>query len=97
MQKARGCEEPAPHPVQLIDGEMLYRCPASLITEETKMFMILHHHYLKGHLPVAGGLLDQTTLFVQAMTHIDGTVDEVHFEEHEKLRKQSGRRTKTRR
>lgn len=63
----RGCLAPAPTPVLLIDGEPIYRCPVALLTLETATLCRLYPHYTRGVLPVAGGLLDQTATFLDAM------------------------------
>jgi hypothetical protein len=49
-------------------GEVSKVCPRLLITYETGQWLDWYTHYRNGLLPVAGGLLDQTALYIQAMT-----------------------------
>lgn len=86
MQEARGCEEETEYPVQIIDGKKVFRCPAALLTDESRDFAQMYVHYKNGHLPVRGGLLEQTSLLVQAIAVISGVVEEIQLDELEKAR-----------
>lgn len=67
-QKDKGCIEDAPIPRRWqIGGETYQRCPVNLITAFTVQLIKLHRQYERGFLPVAGGILDQSALFLQAV------------------------------
>jgi hypothetical protein len=53
------------------DGEEYYRYPPHLIGPGVAGWHKWRQHYDAGYLPVAGGLLDQTARFVEAMGIID--------------------------
>lgn len=72
----KGCDEPAPIPVFALDGENYFRCPYALITPLTAELLRYFSHYRQGHYPVAGGLLDQSALFLQAVEIIEGEIAE---------------------
>lgn len=57
---------------ELSDGTVLKTCPARLINRESIMWFSWFDHYQKGVLPVAGGLLDQTAVYVDVMGIIAG-------------------------
>lgn len=72
----KGCDEPAPIPVFALDGENYFRCPYSLITPLTAELLRFYIHYKQGNYPVAGGLLDQSTLFLRGVEIIDQEIQE---------------------
>lgn len=47
----------------------------------------LYSHYKAGFLPVAGGILDQSNQYLQAMSHIDNLLAEHEKEQAEKRRR----------
>ncbi len=46
-------------------------CPLKLVTPLSLELFRLHAHYLHGHLPDSGGLMDQTGLYYDAMTYLE--------------------------
>ena len=52
-------------------------CPRRLITAETREWLALYTHYEAGHLAVAGGVLDQPFIYLQAMRAISAAVNSV--------------------
>jgi hypothetical protein len=72
----RGCLEPAPAPVLDLDGESIHRCPVRHLTADVARLLKLYGHYRNGFLPVAGGVLDQTPQFLEAMAVIAQQVAE---------------------
>ena len=54
--------------------ETFYRCPVKLVTNDTVMIMKYYNFFKKGHLPVTGGLLNQTAVFLESIEFIDQEV-----------------------
>ena len=74
-QEQKGCRVDSPIPERWkIGGEVFKRCPAKMATQESWFAIQLYGHYKNGFLPVAGGILDQSVKFVQAMEIIDRVV-----------------------
>lgn len=69
-----GCESDSPVPLYTIDGEDIFRCPLKLITSESYIYMQFYHHYKNGYLPVQGGILDQSSKFLEAMDIIENEI-----------------------
>ena len=67
-------DNPSPNPQWDIDGEEFNVCPKGLVTWESIDWLRYHSHYEKGFLPVAGGMMNQTAQFVEAMEIIDSTL-----------------------
>ena len=76
---------------ELEDGTQTYRCPLTFITRNSAMLIAQWPHYDKGYLPVAGGMLDQTAIYVQAMAIIGSEIHKHEKEEAEKQRRKHGR------
>jgi len=55
----------------LPDGTRSKVCPRELITANTLVWFKWYRHYKNGLLPVTGGLLDQSAMYVEAMTVIE--------------------------
>lgn len=72
----KGCDEPAPIPVFTLDDELYFRCPYALITPLTAELLRFFIQYKQGHYPVAGGLLDQSALFLAGVEIIDQEISE---------------------
>lgn len=77
MQEARGCHEPAPIPVFVLDGEQYFRCPLRIITRETGELIRYFKFYKEGYLPVEGGMLDQSAKFVSSIEVILTEINDV--------------------
>lgn len=56
--------------------EPVYRCPVKLVTPDISYFFKFYAMYKQGYLPVAGGVLDQASLFMQAAAIVDKEVAE---------------------
>lgn len=67
MQTSRGCYEPAPIPIFVLDDEKYLRCPLRIITGQTVELLRYFRYYREGHLPVSGGMLDQSAKFIIAI------------------------------
>ena len=67
-----------------VDGERIGCCPLTLVTDDTHRMMAMHTYYKNGYLPVAGGMLDQTEIFVRAMEVIESAINENEKAEAEK-------------
>jgi hypothetical protein len=74
----------------VIDGEDFHVCPKGLITRESHEWLSWHTHYKNHFLPVAGGLLDQTAIFLEAMNFIENTIARV-LKEKRKTEESTGR------
>lgn len=65
-QKDRGCIEDAPIPRRWQIGKDIYqRCPRNLVSPLTWFSIRVYQQYQSGFLPTAGGILDQSNLFLQ--------------------------------
>ena len=69
---ALGCEKDSPYPVfsHKDTGEQFFRCPVRSITDETWFVVDLFGFYEQGHLPVAGGLSDQSAYLMNCFSII---------------------------
>ena len=72
-------------------GEVTRGCPLLLVTEHSAMLCEQWPHYDKGYLPVAGGILDQTAVYVQGMTIIQSELNKYQEKEAEKHRRRGGK------
>ena len=54
--------------------ETFYRCPVKLVTNDTIRIMKYYNFFRKGYLPVAGGLLSQTAIFLESIEFLDQEV-----------------------
>ena len=69
MRERRGCEGPTPDPLFEFEGTPIHECPAKLISPETRDFLTVYGLCLKlKKFPLAGGLYDQTDIYIQATT-----------------------------
>ena len=93
MQEAWGCDTDAPHPFHVIDGEPITRCPVTILTNDTRRLMGLYVHYTKGFLPAAGGILNQTAYYYQAMEVLVVEVNRVQRAMQDKERDKFKQRT----
>jgi hypothetical protein len=73
---ARGCKAPAPSALFTLDGEDIRRCPLALLTEETCRVLDLYPYFENGMMPVAGGVLDQSATFLEAVRLLRAEVAE---------------------
>jgi hypothetical protein len=62
----------------------LYRCPASFIDRQTGLINTAYPHYKNGYLPCAGGLLDQSATFLDAINIVDRTINRYERDKLEK-------------
>ena len=62
-------------------------CPARTIGAFEAEMMFFYRHYKNGFLPVAGGFLDQTRRFLDAMVTIEGEINNVEAARVEALPK----------
>jgi len=46
-------------------------CLLPMISDLSSRYMRLYHHYKNGLLPISGGLLDQSSMYLEAMEIID--------------------------
>ena len=72
------------------EGEIIKRCPLTLLTEKSALLIEQYPHYENGYLPGAGGILDQTAIYVQGMNIINSEIMK-HREEEAKERKGKSR------
>jgi len=56
--------------------EYIYRCPVKLLTPDIANFFKFYSMYKQGYLPVAGGILDQAGMFIQAVEIVDREIAE---------------------
>lgn len=80
----RHCDSSNPAPfakfVIQIDGKPFLEsrtCFLPMITPESGRFMRLHWHYKNRFLPHAGGICDQSNLYVEAMEVIEQTFNKI--------------------
>ncbi|MBI5789288.1 MAG: hypothetical protein HZA78_10580 [Candidatus Schekmanbacteria bacterium] len=82
MKVEKGCEEDSPLPERwVIDAEAYRRCPLKLVSGLSWSAIRLYQYYRQGFLPVTGGILDQSNLFLQALEIIQGSFNEVNHEQ----------------
>jgi hypothetical protein len=85
MPENNGCEEPTDYEIAVVNGEALYRCPATFVDAETSrvtaMWLMLENH---SKFPVAGGVLDQSATFMDAVGIIDDTINRYNREQAKK-------------
>lgn len=60
-----------------IDGEDLYVCPKGSAPRWTWLWIKWYGHYKNHLLPVAGGILDQSAKYVEAMEIIDVAIGKI--------------------
>jgi hypothetical protein len=72
------------------EGEALKGCPLPMITQESATLIGQWPHYDKGYLPGAGGILDQTAIYVEGMTIINSEIMKHREEKAEEERKKHG-------
>ena len=58
------------------EGEETGACPLTLVEDDTGQTLQMYSYHLKGLLPVQGGVLDQTSQYLQAMSVIAQAVEE---------------------
>lgn len=76
-QKDKGCTEDAPIPGRWkVGGDTYQRCPVNLVTEMTGLLIRLYRQYKLGFLPITGGILDQSVLFLQAIEIIQVEIEQ---------------------
>ena len=46
------------------------RCPVKFVTNDAVQILAMYDHYKNGFLPISGGLLEQSNVFLQAMSFI---------------------------
>ena len=73
------------------EDEVIEQCPLTMITHESALLISQYPHYDKGYLPVAGGILDQTAVYVQAMAIISSEINQHREETAEQERRQHGK------
>jgi len=61
-------------------------CFLPMITRQSHQMLRLHRHYTEGFLPQAGGVLDQSAKYVEAMEVIDGEFARIRTEREERAR-----------
>ncbi|HNX82481.1 MAG TPA: hypothetical protein PKL77_10095 [Candidatus Omnitrophota bacterium] len=71
FQKARGCVESLPEAVT-IEGYQVFNCPRSFVDSKTEEYIQAYVQWRGGHLPNAGGYMNQTAKFIESMILIDG-------------------------
>ncbi|CAA2141472.1 hypothetical protein [Hyphomicrobium sp. ghe19] len=79
------------HLVNEFDGEQLYSCPRQTLREEPQSWsrlLMLYGMYLKGHLPNAGAVVDQSNVLIQSFR----ILDEANAECDQELAEQERRR-----
>jgi hypothetical protein len=70
-----------------IDGEYYQRCPAKLITEETRHFVHAYNLLQLGGWPYSGGWIMNSNKLVEAMSIIDSTRKRLEADQMRKARK----------
>jgi len=93
-ERARyGCDSPAPHPIWNLGDEPIYECPGRLVREDLEVQSFLRiYSVLKVFqaLPAPGGLLDQSELFLQAFSVVEGQINEYESQEMKKDDRHAG-------
>jgi len=80
MDGARFCEQDAPFPLFEIDRKPFFRCPVQEITGQSREALSLYVFYQRGHLPTAGGIMDQPNKMMDQIRIIENVVEEVRRE-----------------
>ena len=62
-------------------------CLLPMITPVSHVMVRLYHHYQAGHLPFAGGLLDQPKQFLESMEKLGAEYSRIRSEMIEQARK----------
>jgi len=76
LQKLRFCEADAPYSVIEINGDEYKRCPVQYVTAESMEALNMYLFYNDGHLPRAGGFLDQPNKVMEQLQIIANQVAE---------------------
>lgn len=75
-----GHTEDAQIPLYDLNGKSYFRFPFHLVRQEIYGWLHWFNHYRAGYLPVAGGLLDQSQAFLDAMAIIRAEVADMEKE-----------------
>jgi len=86
----RDCDGSKKNSWFIFEDEELNKCPLPLLTQKSFVLISQYPHYDKGYLPVAGGMLDQTSIFVEGMAIISSELSK-HQEEEAESRRRKGR------
>ena len=96
MRERRGCDGPTPDPLFEYAGEDYYECPGKVVTQASSSFLNLYALGLKfKKFPLAGGLYDQTEIFIQVAGTVQSIINEVEVEKMDKKRMSSENRITT--
>ena len=66
-EAAMGCRRPCAEPIDYIDGEPITQCPSLLVQHWTQDFIWCFPLFRRGVMPDAGGFLDQSAAWIDAM------------------------------
>jgi len=90
-----GCESDSPVPdvwqIRSIDWKS-QRCPLKVVTRQSQKFLQAYFFFSKGYLPSAGGWLEQSTRFIEAMETIETSIKRIESEEQNKVKKKIGKK-----
>ncbi|GEM_PF-915575 len=78
MKIERGCERDSPIPGKWQIGEYVFqRCPKKEICADVGIYIQAYNFYKNGILPNAGGWLNQTAKFIEAINLIDSEMNDI--------------------
>ena len=73
---SRGCEEDSPikGTWKIEGGGEFSRCPVTMITPQSMMYIRAYNMFKDGFLPNPGGWMDQPVKFAEVITYIQGLI-----------------------
>lgn len=87
MQQCFGCASDAQHPIYIIKGELLKRCPLQLINRQSFRYMEAFRFFQRGDYPNPGEWTKQPIKFLEAMKIIDKEIAEIEAQKKKELEK----------
>lgn len=91
MKLERGCEQDSYIPDKWQIGDHVFqRCPVKEITVDISQYIRAYNFYKDGHLPNAGGWLDQPAKFIDVIELISSEMNAI-MQKHMENMKRKGR------
>lgn len=80
-RKVEGCDEPLAIPTFRIDGNDFHRCPLHYVTPDVLEVVRVWKWTRRGHLPLAGGILDQPMRLMEQLDVIESVYEQTCAED----------------
>ena len=85
QQEFFGCITDAPHPIFIVKGVLLKRCPIQLINRQSVRYLEAYKFFQKGKYPNPGEWPKQPAKFLKAMEIIESELAEIDEQERKEL------------